>query len=164
MRQECDHAARKTLGAKATVLECGQLTHSGVLETLAVIKLKGFKDTELGVPVSSFVILRKDNLEWKMELMADRMPVRNGAGYVGVYNIDDSADADRYRIDISGGGSDAKNTLFIMLRYIDPDGETEAWPVGIGWNPVVQRFQEYSENGTPLEEIKNPKHFRSKVR
>jgi hypothetical protein len=164
--QECKNAAQRVLGTEAEVLECGQLSLSGELEVLAAIRLKGFKDTELGIPVSKFIVLRKDKPEWVMELIADQKPVRNNAGYVGVTDIDDTDDYSRYRLSVEGEEVNAKEPLCLLLRYIDPDGKTEAWPLEICWNPAVKRFQEYSEDIPPefKSEIQNPKHFRSKGR
>jgi len=83
-----------------------------------------------------------------MELIADQKPVRNNAGYVGVTDIDDSDDYSRYRISVEGEEVNAKEPLCLLLRYIDPDGKTEAC-IGDLLNPAVKRFQKYSEDIPP---------------
>jgi len=157
-QEECNKAANKIIGKGAQVLACGQLTHSKGLEAFAVIRLKGFKENKSGIPVSKFVILRRDKADWIIELIADKKPLRNKVGYVGVYNIDPS-EKDRYRISFSGGGPKSKDDFSLDVYYIDPDGQTEGWPLEIEWNPKVKRFQEYIPNEGFKPEIKNPKQI-----
>lgn len=161
--QSCREAAKKALGPEAEVLNCGHLTSTRALETVAVIRLKGFRTTTDGIPVSNLVILRQEESEWSVELTADKKWIRNGAGYVGIDFIDDSADFVGYRVSFSGEGSKETSGFTVGLFYLGPNGHNEGISTDISWNQRVGRFQEYSENKDPSGfqvENKNPPHIR----
>jgi hypothetical protein len=163
-RALCEKAIKRALGSTAKVQLCGPISRSDVLEVLGIVSLDGFKEDDLGIPVSKFAILREEKPNWAVELIADQQPVRNSFGYIGADNIDDSYGYSRYRISYSKQNKD-EGSYSILVRFIGRNGETDGWPLEIDWNPTVKRFQEYSEAGTPLgfvKENKNPKHFRSK--
>jgi hypothetical protein len=163
--ERCAEAARNALGPRAEVLKCGQLTGTGVLEVVAAVLLKQFRTTADGIPVSKLMVLRQIQSRWVVELTADRNPIRNSVGYLGLDFIDDSDRYSRYRISFYDEGSHKIPGFTIALFYLSPRGENEGVPVEISWNRSLGRFQEYTENHEPegfQSENKNPQHIRKR--
>jgi hypothetical protein len=160
----CEEGAKTALGPSAVVLRCGDVSASAGLEVLACVKAKGFKASELGIPVSQFAVFRRNKSRWEMELLADDKPLRNSEGYL-VDDIDDSSAAGPYRVSIESSGPAPNAPIALILRYIEPNGETDEWPTEVEWNPSNGRFQQYSEGFVPpgfRSENKHPRHFRSR--
>jgi hypothetical protein len=163
--QDCVTAAKNALGSDAVVLQCGHLTGTSSLETVAAIQLKKFGTNADGIAVSKFVVLRQDRERWIKELTADNYPPRNRVGYIGIDFIDDSDLQGRYRVSFDGVGSTQTPGFSIGVFYMSQSGHNEGVPVEIRWNPIVARFQEYTENRDPegfQPENKNPPHVNSK--
>jgi hypothetical protein len=164
--RSCLEAARKVLGSEAEVIKCGHLTGTDALETVAAIRLTQFKETKAdGIPVSKLVILRRERMQWAVELTADKNWIRNGVGYIGIDFIDDSDDFVGYRCLCSGEGSQDVPGFGIALFYLSPQGDNEGIDTDINWNPAVGRFQEYAFYDDPpgfKPENKNPPHIRTR--
>lgn len=164
--QSCLEAAKTTLGPDAEVLKCGHLTGTDALETVAVIRLKQFEETEDGVPISKFVFLRQEKSRWTVELSVDRKNwIKNSAGYIGIDFIDDSADFIGYRASFSDRRSDGFPGFTIYLYFLAPSGHNEGIATEVAWNPLVKRFQEFAYSQDPVgfrPEVKNPPHIRSR--
>jgi len=163
--EACLAAAKKMLGPETQVFKCGHLTGTDALETAAGVRLRQFRLTREGTPVSKFVVLRRENSQWVTELRADQAPLRNPVGYIATDYIDDSHDYGRYRVSFYDEGSNQLLGLFVDVFYLSPRGENEGIPVEIGWNPKVGRFQEYTENRDPVgfqPENANPRHIRTR--
>lgn len=165
-RQACVQAAHSFLGPNAEVLTCGHISNSDHIEAVLAIRVPNLKDDKRGTPISRLLIVRQNRSEWETELKVDANgEITNGAGYVGADYIDDSHPFPCYRALVStlwGARDNSQFTLvlFPMSRqgWIDP----EELGIGIGWNPVVGRFQEIEPNGEIfVPEIKSPKHIRT---
>jgi len=163
--QDCLAAAKKALGLDAVVLQCGHLTGTVALETVAAIQLKKFSTNADGIAVSKFVVLRQERARWITELTADNYPPRNSVGYIGIDFIDDSDLQGRYRVSFDGVGSTQTPGFTIYTYYLSPRGHNEGIAVEIGWNPAVGRFEELADDQYPQKfksEIKNPPHIHTK--
>lgn len=149
--QRCVAAGKQALGPDAQALKCGHLTGSDALEAVAAVRLKQARTTDLGIPVSKFVVLRWDKSEWTPMLTADQTAIRNAMGYIGADFINDSDTCSRYRISFSDEGSHKTPGFAISVFYFRPDGHGDGGaPIEIAWNRSVGRFQQYNENEDPL--------------
>ena len=165
----CAQAAKRALGSAAIVLRCGDLTGSGALEVLAVTRIPGLPDRKEGIPVSRLWVGRQFSVsQWVAQLETDDQRfIKNSEGYVGVYFIDDSNLSDGYLLSIDKACTDGSSSLALELRYVDREGkfDEESLPLEVCWNASVRRFQEHDDTDDPEgfhNEVKNPKHFRSK--
>jgi hypothetical protein len=164
--KRCLEAAIKELGSNGIVLRCGQLTNVKSLEAVVAVRVPGLKDDRNGIPISELRILREDRSQWESELNIDR-EVTNGAGYLGVDFIDDSHAFPFYRINFTDRGarwgSRAASQFTLVLFSMSRDGRPEPGDMGlgIGWNPLVGRYQELEPNGEEFApEVKVPKHIK----
>jgi hypothetical protein len=150
-QQSCLEAGKQALGPNAQVLKCGHLTGSDALEAVAAIRLKQLRTTEVGIPVSKLVVLRRDKSDWKLALTADKEAIRNTIGYIGADFINDSDTCSRYRVSFYDEGSNKVPGFTISVSYFRPDGQGDGGaPIEIAWNRSIGRFQEYNENQNPL--------------
>ncbi len=138
---------------------------SDALEAVAAIRLKQFRMTGVGIPVSKLVVLRRDKSEWAPALTADQEAIRNTMGYIGADFINDSDTCSRYRVSFYDEGSHKVPGFTIFVSYFRPDGQGDGGaPIEIAWNRSVGRFQEYNENQDPLgfqPEKKDLPHIRT---
>lgn len=158
--ENCLAAATKAIGADAEVLKCGHLTDPKALDVIAGVRLKRFKITKTGIPVSKLVILTKKSGDWEPELKVDKW-ITNAMGYIGLSFIDDSSQHVGYRVSFADKRSDDSSGFTVFFSFLGPEGDSETEDIQVSWNPQVQRFQEYSANDEPLgfrAEIKNPPH------
>lgn len=167
--RSCLKAAKKALGPEAVILKCGYLTGRRPLECVAAVRLRQFRETADGTPVSKFVILRQvSSSGWSTDLTADKNWIRNDAGYVGFEadsSIDDSYRITGYRVSFFDHNSDGVPGFTISLYYLTPSGENDGTSVEVSWNPSVGRFQEFDYGGDPegfRPEVKNPPHIRTR--
>jgi len=158
--QSCLEAAAKALGPEAVVLKCGHLSGTDALETAAAVRLKQFRSTADGIPVSRLVVLRKDNSEWCVELAVDGQSMRNDSGYIEELSSI-SGTFIGYRASFSDRGSDDADEVgfTIWLYFLHVGGRNEGLPLQISWNRSAGRFQEFAYDDDPKQfkpEIKNP--------
>ncbi len=157
--QRCLDAAKKALGPDAQVLKCGHITGTDALEAVAAIRLKQFRTTADGVPISKLVILREQKSRWVVELTADKNWIRNNIGYLSDATADSaqlirflasySAHFIGYRVSFSDRRSDEASDFTIWLYILSPTGINEGTSLEISWNPSAQRFQDFAYGQDP---------------
>jgi hypothetical protein len=133
------------------------------------VRLRQFRETADGIPVSKFVVLRQvSSSGWSIVLTADKNWIRNDAGYVGFEagsSIDDSYRITGYRVSFFDHNSDGVPGFTISLYYLTPSGDNDGLPMEVGWNPSVGRFQWFAYEVEPhgfRPEVKNPPHIRTR--
>ena len=115
IKQECNRAARRGLGPQAEVLRCGDISGSGGLEALAVLRLTHPPREYKGVLVSRLVIIRRRGSEWTTELDLGKH-LQNPEGYVATDFIDDSAVPPGYRIQIADHRTDGVTAFDLWIE------------------------------------------------
>lgn len=173
--QSCLEAAHKALGPDAEVLKCGHLTNSGALEAVAATRLKQFRTTADGVPVSKLLVLQQQESRWVAQLTADKHWVRNGIGYLADAAVDPSelarflatysAHFVGYRVSFSDHSSDGAPDFTVWVYILSSTGKNEGTAYEVNWNPVVARFQDFDYGRNPegfRSEIKYPSHIRTR--
>lgn len=156
--QSCQAAARKALGPSVSVLKCGHLTGRRVLECVAAVRLRHFRDEPDGIPVSKLLVLeRVSSSNWTTELTVDEVCARNNAGYLGNGYIIDVPEVAKqiagYRVGFSNyiDAEHKKPGFTILLSDLRWDENQEAEGTGweIAWNASVGRFQLYETDEDP---------------
>ncbi|MGC2173320.1 MAG: hypothetical protein WA555_10570 [Candidatus Sulfotelmatobacter sp.] len=161
LHQECLETARKILGEHAEIVKYGAFNDPSVQEAVAVVRKEhGQVKGKVGLAVSKLVILRHEAKGWKVALTVSKQ-IQNGAGFVGIDYIDDSAPYYGYQVLFSEQRADGKRAFMLSLSYLANNGNTEGIPLEISWDNAVGRYREFGINSDPFgfkPEIKNPPH------
>jgi hypothetical protein len=161
LHEECLEAARKILGEHAEIVKYGTFNEGSTQEAVVVLRKEhGQIKGQVGLAVSKLVILRHEATGWKVALTVSKQ-IQNGAGYVGIDYIDDSAPYYGYQVRFSDQRDDGKKAFTLNLSYLSRNGSTEGIPLEISWDNTVGRYREFGVNSDPpafKPEIKNPPH------
>lgn len=148
-KNDCQSAARTTLGGGAEVLRCGFLNSADVLETVAILRRHPVHHKERDIFASRLVILRKGASGWSVALDAAQ-GTRNEAGYIATDFVDDNDVLWGYRVRLFNTLPDDTRKAFTLELAALRD-ESDRWAVGteISWDKRVRRYREYSVDDGP---------------
>jgi hypothetical protein len=131
---EVQGAAQTLLGSEAQVLVFGDLARNGKQEVLAANVLPKTPANAIpGTVVTRAVIVEKDDGNWTELLHVDEH-LKNQKGYLA---LTPKEPVTAWRLQFE---QDATKGLQL---YFTPEhtGDPHVLPIGVGWNPKVQRYQ-----------------------